>query len=249
LEDPESNSTKLWIEAENLITSEYLDTVPDVERLRVMLIENQYFNKISLPEKQGQNFCFFHNADMYMFNEKNWYKFNEEDPLQGTTLFMNSSSTPAKGETYDWESSAFTSDGKYVAYMATKAGSDWKTIRVKNIETMQDLQHDIIKQVKFSLIFWDNENNGFYYSRYDENLDDGTKTTKVGANRVYYHKLNTKQADDIMIYENPNEPDGSFSTYITLDNKYLIITTKKSTEETALKHYIELDKLKDRDLS
>ena len=102
-----------------------------------------------------------------MFNEKNWYKFNEEDPLQGTTLFMNSSSTPAKGETYDWESSAFTSDGKYVAYMATKAGSDWKTIRVKNIETMEDLQHDIIKQVKFSLIFWDNENNGFYYSRYD----------------------------------------------------------------------------------
>jgi len=53
LEDPESNSTKLWIEAENLITSEYLDTVPDVERLRVKLIENQYFNKISLPEKQG----------------------------------------------------------------------------------------------------------------------------------------------------------------------------------------------------
>lgn len=73
---------------------------------------------------------------MYKFNEKNWYKFNEDDPLDGATLFVAQNSTPAKGESYDWESSAFTDDGKYVAYMTTKAGSDWKTIRVKNIETM-----------------------------------------------------------------------------------------------------------------
>lgn len=129
---------------------------------------------------------------MYKFDEKNWYRFNEDDPLEGATLFMAQNSTTAKGETYDWESSAFTSDGKFVAYMTTKAGSDWKTIRVKNTETMEDIKSDVIKQVKFSSPVWDNENIGFFYSRYDQSVDDGTKIEKVGQNRVYYHKLNTR---------------------------------------------------------
>ena len=51
LEDPESNATKQWVEAENLITTEYLSTVPNVEQIRTKLIDNQYFNKFSLPEK------------------------------------------------------------------------------------------------------------------------------------------------------------------------------------------------------
>ena len=57
------------------------------------------------------------------------------------------------------------------------------------------------------------------------------------------------QEDDVLIYENPLEPEGSFSVHIPQDNKFLVITTKRSTEETSLKHYIELDKLKDRDIS
>lgn len=179
---------------------------------------------------------------MYKFNEPSNYRFNEDDILEGTQMFLESNSTP-KGEQYDWDSSAWTSDGKYVAYVTKSKGSDWKTIRIKDLETMKDFENDVLTKVKFSMPLWDTDNKGFFYARYDDAVDDGSKTDKVGPNRVYYHKIDTKQSDDILIYENPGEPDASFSVYKTQDDKYLVLTTKRSTEETCLKHFVDMSSI------
>jgi prolyl oligopeptidase len=110
---------------------------------------------------------------------------------------------------------------------------------------MKDLENDVLTKVKFSLPLWDLDNAGFFYAKYDDAIEDGSKIDKVGPNRVYYHKVGTKQSEDILIYENPNEPDASYSVYKTVDNKYLILTTKRSTEETCLKHFVDVSSIKD----
>jgi prolyl oligopeptidase len=59
----------------------------------------------------------------------------------------------------------FSQDGRYLAYSVSKSGSDWNTIKVKDVVEMKDLT-DVVDWVKFSSIAWLHSNEGFFYSRY-----------------------------------------------------------------------------------
>jgi prolyl oligopeptidase len=58
-------------------------------------------------------------------------------------------------------------DGKLIAYGVSEAGSDWNTIRVRDIATGKDLE-DVVNWVKFSGVSWMKDGSRFFYSRYDE---------------------------------------------------------------------------------
>ena len=71
-------------------------------------------------------------------------------------------------------------------------------------------------------IAWKHDNSGFYYDRYPEPgtvpEEDETKYKKV-----YWHKLDTPQSEDILVYERPDNKDLSFYPFITDDGKYLVL--------------------------
>jgi len=48
-------------------------------------------------------------------------------------------------------------------YGCQTAGSDWVTIKVRDVETGKDLD-DTIKFCKFTTISWTHDNLGFFYS-------------------------------------------------------------------------------------
>lgn len=56
---------------------------------------------------------------------------------------------------------------------------------------------------------WTKDNKGFFYSRFEspETLkkDDmqgaGTETDKLKNQRIYYHRVGTKQEEDTLVYE------------------------------------------------
>ena len=58
-------------------------------------------------------------------------------------------------------------DGNYLAYAEQKAGSDWKTIYVKDANTGKNLENDELMWIKFSGATWSLDNKGFFYSRYE----------------------------------------------------------------------------------
>lgn len=57
----------------------------------------------------------------------------------------------------------FSEDGKLFGYGCQTAGSDWVTIKVRDVETGKDLD-DTIKFCKFTTISWTHDNLGFFYS-------------------------------------------------------------------------------------
>ena len=63
-------------------------------------------------------------------------------------------------------SASWSEDNKYMAYSVNKGGSDWKTIYVKDLSTMQDLPNDELMWIKFSGVTWNKDNKGFFYSKY-----------------------------------------------------------------------------------
>jgi hypothetical protein len=61
--------------------------------------------------------------------------------------------------------SSFSEDGALFAYMLARGGSDWSTIKVRDVATRRDLP-DRVPWVKFSGLSWTHDGKGFFYSRY-----------------------------------------------------------------------------------
>jgi prolyl oligopeptidase len=130
-------------------------------------------------------------------------------------------------------------DGKLLAYSLSASGSDWQEWKVRHVQTTKDLS-DQLKWVKFSSVSWMRDGKGFFYSRYDEPKADALK----GANyfqKVYFHKLGTPQAEDVLVYERPDKQDWLFNGSVTEDGNYLMIAVYQGTDVKNRVYYKDLN--------
>ena len=126
-------------------------------------------------------------------------------------------------------STAFSDDGRYVAYSVAEAGSDWNTWRIIEVETGR-LLADELKWVKFSGASWTADSKGFFYGRYDEPAA-GEAFQKTNLNQqVFYHRVGTSQSDDVLVYKRPDEPTWGFQNRVTEDGRYLVMQIWKGTD-------------------
>ena len=102
-------------------------------------------------------------------------------------------------------SSSFSKDGKWIAYAISKAGSDWLTIKVRNVDTNEDLP-DELEHCKFTCISWTHDNLGFFYSRYEKQGDVLKESDANQDHKLYYHRIHTAQTDDVLAYDIPDKP-------------------------------------------
>lgn len=61
---------------------------------------------------------------------------------------------------------------------------------------------------------------------------------------MYYHRLNTSQDQDVLIYEDKVHREWMFSTDVTIDGKYLINSTTKNTDHINLISYADISSSK-----
>lgn len=124
--------------------------------------------------------------------------------------------------------------GKWFAYGLNASGSDWISVRIKNVETGKDLPEELTR-LKFSSITWTHDNKGFFYGAY-KNKGDGTETTECTFQKLYYHRINTPQSEDVLVYENTEKPHYRFTATVSDCGSYLHIWTNHSCEYN-LWHY------------
>src|SRR5436305_696324 len=120
-------------------------------------------------------------------------------------------------------------DGKLLAYGLSSGGSDWQEWRVRDVETGRDLP-DALKWVKFSLAAWTHDNNGCFYSRYDEPHEGRPLEEANFYQKLYYHRIGTPQSADELVYQRPDRKEMGFIAAVTEDGRYLVIQAWKGTE-------------------
>ena len=124
----------------------------------------------------------------------------------------------------------YSDDGKYVAYGVQESGSDWRTWQVLEIATGKKLD-DEIRWIKFGGISWTPDSKGFFYSRYNEPKEGEAFQSTNENQKVYYHRLGTKQSEDQLVHQDPEHPKWGFSPSVSEDGKYLVVTTWKGTDD------------------
>ncbi|NQU34938.1 MAG: S9 family peptidase [Bacteroidetes bacterium] len=234
LEDDNSEETALWVAEENKVTNAYLDKIPFRPALEKRLTEIWNYPKYGVPFNKGDNYFFFKNNGIQ--NQSVMYI---QHGLDGDPEVLLDPNTLSEDGTVALSSLGISKDGIYLAYGISRGGSDWNEIYVMNIATREILE-DHINWVKFSGISW--KGDGFFYSSYDEPNEGDELSGQNQFHKVYFHQLGKSQKDDLLIFEDNDNPLRNFYAYLTEDEKFLIIGETESTSGNAL-YAAKLDQL------
>jgi len=235
LEDTDSPETKAWVEAENKLTDAFLATIPERAAIKNKLTLLWNYARYSAPFKEGGRYFFFQNTGL-----QNQSVLHVQDGRNSPPRVLLDPNLLSPDGTVALSGQAASDDGRYLAYGISTSGSDWRELRVRDVNTARDLP-DTVKWVKFSGISWTHDNKGFFYSRYDEPTS-GNKMTNVNRNhKIYYHRVGRPQSSDELIYDRADQPDWLLSGRVTDDGQYLIITVGQGSDVRTRLYFIDLD--------
>ena len=234
LEDDNSSATKEWVEAENKVTFNFLEAIPQRAAIKQRLTELWNYERFSAPHQEGGRYFITRNDGLQ--NQSVLYTLTslEAEPK----LLLDPNKLSADG-TVALAGTHVSPDGNLMAYSLSRAGSDWQELRVRDVRTVQDLP-DEIHWVKFSGASWSQDNGGFYYSRYDEPKAGESLKGVNYFHKMFYHKLGTPQSDDKLIYERKDHKDWGIGGEVTDDGRYLIIHLSQGTDTRNRLYYQDL---------
>ena len=214
-----------WVARQNASTQSYLATLPSRAILAARMTEFYDYERFGIPYRAGDH-----------------YFYTRNDGLQAQAVLYVRASLGERGriliDPNSWAKDGATAlgewlpsdDGKYLLYGVQDGGSDWRILRVKDVATGQD-RKDEIRWVKFSNLSWAKDSSGFYYSRFPK-PPEGEKFQSLNEHHsVYFHRLGTSQADDILVHATPARTKLNHTAEVTDDGRYLLVTSSQGTDD------------------
>ncbi len=212
LEDDRSVETEAWVNAQNKVTQNYLSKISFRKDVKKRITELANYEKMSAPFKVKDKFYFYKNDGLQ--NQSVLYEYRAD----GNHKMVLDPNTLSNDGTVALQSINFSNDGRYLAYVITRNGSDWNEIYVKDLQENRILDDHIV-WAKFTDAQW--LGDGFFYSGYDAPED--AKSSKNEFQKVYYHKLGTPQSEDYIEYQDKGEPLHFHQVSVSDDERYVFL--------------------------
>jgi prolyl oligopeptidase len=216
LEDDNSPDTKAWVEAENAVTFPYLERIPFRERLQARVKALNDYEKYSAPSRRGDSFFFRKNDGLQ--NQSVLYIQKGIDGAPEKLIDPNEWSSDGTAQLSTFVPSR---DARYAVYGISRSGSDWQEYKVMELATKKTLA-DTIEWVKVSGVAW--RGNGFYYSRYPTPAKGQERASINENHQVYFHTVGTPQSADVLVYQDPANPQRFHTVETTEDERFAILT-------------------------
>ncbi|UFH55295.1 prolyl oligopeptidase family protein [Spirosoma sp. KNUC1025] len=215
LEDDRSDETAEWVKAENKVTFDYLAQIPYRKQIQNRLEQVYNYPKYSAPNRKGE-----------------WFYFSKNDGLQNQAVLYRQKGLDGKPEvvidpnklsadgTTRLGAFSLSKDGRYAVVGLSKGGSDWQEYQIMDLATKQYLSEKI-EWVKVSGAAW--QGDGFYYSRYPK-PEGSALAAKNENHQVFFHKLNTPQSADRLVFEDTKHPQRFNIVRTTDDERFALLT-------------------------
>ncbi|WP_460968937.1 prolyl oligopeptidase family serine peptidase [Spirosoma migulaei] len=222
LEDDRSAETADWVKAENKVTFDYLAQIPYRKQLQARLEQVYNYPKYSAPSRKGAYFYFRKNDGLQ--NQSVLYRQKGLDVKPEVVIDPNKLSADGTTRLGGF---SLSKTGHYAAYTVSKAGSDWQTIQIMDMNTLETLPEKL-EWTKFSGAAW--QGDGFYYSRYDKPAIGQELSSKNEFQKVYFHRIGTTQSTDPLVYEDKAHPLRYMGAQTTEDERFLILNISEGTD-------------------
>lgn len=225
LEDDRAEDTKDWVQREVAFTKDYLAKIPFREEIRNQLKDIWNYEKISAPFVEG-DFTYFYKNDGLQAQSVLYRK----DQAGNTEIFLDPNKFSEKGTT-SLTGLSFNKKGNLAAYSISEGGSDWQKIIIMDAISKKILDEPIV--MKFSGASWLGD-DGFYYSTYDQPKEGSQLMGITDTQKVYFHKLGTKQSDDQLIIGGENFKRRYMGIGVSDDERFLILSASNATDGNEL---------------
>lgn len=234
LEDFTSDESIDWIQRQNEFTQKFIKKNKYKKSIYNYLNKIWESESISTPYKVKEKTFFYFNDGSFQQSKLMIQDCDQCEPrvLIDPNLF-------SEDGTFSLGGTSISNDATHIAYSISDGGSDWRTWKVMNIETGVVLE-DELKWAKFSGASWENDDSGFYYRKYEE--PDGELLKELNeAPKLMFHKIGTDQAEDQLIYENPENPRWGFGITVIKDSDIKLLSISEGTDDRN-RIYLKLDK-------
>ncbi|KAF8169488.1 prolyl oligopeptidase [Pholiota molesta] len=241
-------------------TRKYLDQNPNLTRLEDAFKSCNDYAKFYAPQlRDDGKYYWFYNSGLdaqtafYRSKDTTLPDVSDVDDSGGEMFFdpnVLSEDGTAALATY-----AFSPCAKYFAYGVSLSGSDFISVLIrktdvpltKDVDPNNDTGRlsEEIKFVKFSAIAWTPDSKGFFYQRYPETSapqENGTIATEGDRDAmIYYHRLGTSQSEDVLIYQDKENPEYMFHVEISEDEQYIFLYILKDSSRQNLLRVAKFD--------
>lgn len=224
LEDDNSEETGNWVDAQNVVTFDYLSKIPFRQKIKDRFEKIWNYEKYGTPFKKGGSYYYFKNDGL----QNQYVLYRQSD--DGSEMVLDPNTFSEDGTT-SLAGYGFSKDGKYLAYQISEGGSDWRTVKVLDLETGDHLS-DELEWIKFSGVSWFGD--GFYYSRYPKPTEADELSGKNEYHAIYYHKLGDEQAKDKLVFEDKKNPLRNVYAGTTDDESFMTFGQSESTSGNSL---------------
>jgi prolyl oligopeptidase len=213
-----------WVEAEAGLTEAYLAALPGREAIRERLTGLWNYERVSLPLRRGGRYYHLRNSGL----DAQPVLCARDRLTAEPRVLIDPNTWSEDGATAlgEWEVSR---DGRRLAYAVQDGGSDWRSVRILDVESGEMLA-DEVNWVKFSGLAWAGNGSGFFYSRFPE-PEPGVEHQAANLNHsVWFHRLGTAQEQDFLVHATPDRPRLTHVAEVTQDGRWLLISSAEGTE-------------------
>ncbi|ANI77679.1 prolyl oligopeptidase family serine peptidase [Sphingobium sp. EP60837] len=211
-----------WVARENALTRRSLDALPGREILRKRIEALFSHGRFTLPRKAGKRYFYGYNSGLE--RQTPLYVREGLNGAQRLVIDPNSWAEDGGVALAEWAPSP---DGRRLLYAVQEAGSDWRTLKILDVDSGKVLD-DRIEWVKFSQLAWDGRSEGFFYARFAA-PQEAYRSENLGQ-QIFYHRLGQAQAQDVLVYATPDRPKLGHMAQVTGDGRWLLVSSFEGTD-------------------
>ncbi len=226
LEDGKSAETREWTDAQNALTSAYLEQVPQRARIRARLAELLAIGALSVPTPARGRYFY------------QWREGSQDQPIlyvrEGVNdrdrIVVDPNALNAQGTTaVDWFYPS--DDGRLLAYGLSEDGSEESVLHVLDLERGA-LLPERIPDTRAADLAWLPDASGFYYTRYPAagKVPEGEEQYHRA---VYFHQIGTDYALDSLVFK-PERKEHWPGVELSPDGRWLLIGVARTFDQTDL---------------
>jgi len=223
LEDVDSPEIKTWICAQNEHTQFMLSRVPFGKSVRERVEALSSYEIVGMPKGAGNRLFFTLQIPGARQPLLVWIERGKDEVnclLDPATLAEDATISIMEFEP--------SPSGRYLAYGLSEAGSDWQKWYVIDVDAGRCLE-DELQWIRFTIASWRQDESGFFYTGSEPPPPEEVYKAPVTKRSIRFHRLGEAQANDAIVYDRTDEPEWMSFGRVTLDDRYLVITTQKGT--------------------
>lgn len=219
----DSPEVRAFIAAQNAFSERFLAASGQRDDLRARLVEVWNAPRFGTPLRRGERTTEFRNSGLQ--EQDVLWVCDGDGSAYRPLLDPNTLSDDGR---VALAAVSVSPQGRFVAYALSRAGSDWRDWRVRDVDSGEDLP-DVVPWSRYASATWLSDGSGFYYIGYPP-PDQGDALTGVAqAPEVRLHRLGTDSSADETIYARPDEPKMLFGVSLGHDDTLLISTRRGSS--------------------